>query len=138
MTTDFYSLLVSERQAHIILSHIHRRQNEIDSVVHKHDGYGSLSVVEVLDLTICTSFAARISNRVGRDDIDVYGAAVNCIGAREHRRIYEDLGRVLASRVIGVDHLGAYRDIVRPSEIALQAAWEATPDAAYLRERSVA
>jgi hypothetical protein len=130
MTTDFYSLLVSERLPHIILAHIHRRQNEIDCVMHQREGYGSLSVTEILDLTICTSFAARISNRIGRDDIDVYCAALNCIGARGQRTIYEDLGRVLASRVIGVDHLETYRDMVRASEVALQAAWEGTSEAA--------
>jgi hypothetical protein len=125
MKTAFYSLLENETRAHIIFGYIHRRQNEVECALVKagSTAYETLDDEQTLDLVICSAFAARISNRMGRDDIDVFSAAVDRDDARPHRRTYEDLGRTLGYRIIGPDQRGEYRSIVHASEVALNDAY---------------
>jgi hypothetical protein len=124
MKTAFYSLLENETRPHIIFGHIHRRQNEIECVLVKTGSteFEALDDEQVLDLVICSAFAARVSNSEGRTDIDVFRAAVDRIDARPHRRTYEVLGRVLGSRIIGPEQHDEYRAIMIGSMIALHAA----------------
>lgn len=123
MKTAFYALLENESRPHIIFAHIHRRQNEIDFVL-ANAGSTSLKTLDdeqVLDLVICSTFAARVSGRVGCGDDSVFGAAISRKDTREYRGNYETFARVLAYHVIAPAHMSEYTDIVRDSDDALWA-----------------